>query len=106
MYDVTGAWIYFNFIFLFTETFSTKRDNGYIHEETRNFGNSMETFNYDCIGNETAINDCPKNNANCPSSSVFVGRTELTCKGKKQLFSRFELRKTKKGLLLHLIDMP
>lgn len=66
----------------------------------------MENFNYDCIGNETAIKDCPTNNAPCPTSNDFKGRTKLTCKGKKQLFSRFELRKTKKGLLLHVIDMP
>lgn len=90
---------------MFTESLSTKRDNRYIHEETRPFGTLVENFNYDCIGNETAIKDCPKNNALCPSFNDIKGRTELTCKG-KLLFSRFELRKTKKGLLLHLIDMP
>lgn len=46
----------------------------------------MENFNYDCIGNEALINDCPKNNNRCPAISEYVGRTELSCKGKNQLF--------------------
>lgn len=48
----------------------------------------MEDFNYDCIGNESVINDCAKNNDQCPSSNEFVGRTELTCKGKKHLYAQ------------------
>lgn len=101
-----GAYYFeFNFIFLFTETLSPKRDNGYIHE-TRKVDNLVEHFNYDCIGNESVIKDCPTNSDTCPSSNDFEGRTELTCKGKKQLFSHFELRKIKKGVLLYLTDMP
>lgn len=46
----------------------------------------MENFNYDCIGNEAVIKDCPKNYKSCPSYNDFVGRAELSCNGKNQLF--------------------
>lgn len=46
----------------------------------------MENKNYDCVGNEAVITDCRKNDVSCPSAGDFIGRAELSCKGKKQLF--------------------
>lgn len=65
----------------------------------------MENFNYDCIGNEAVINDCPKNSHRCPSINDFESRTELLCKGKTQLLSRFRLRNTNKSELFYFINI-
>lgn len=43
---------------------------------------SFSSINYECIGNETSIHDCPNYDKKCTSSTRFVPRTELNCKGK------------------------
>lgn len=78
--------LYLFHILVYCNLFPTNRDNGYIDKETRIFGNLMENFTYDCIGNEAIINDCPRNSIACPSFNGFVRRTELTCKSKTLIF--------------------
>lgn len=60
------------------------RDNNRISEETSKNENSFADENYECIGNETSIHDCSKNDKQCPSFREFFKRTELNCKGKGQ----------------------
>lgn len=63
------------------------RDNSRISEETSTNENSFADENYECIGNETSIHDCSKNDKPCPSFRDFFTRTELNCKGKGQRVS-------------------
>lgn len=63
------------------------RDNSRFSEETSKNENSFADENYECIGNETSILDCSKNDKPCPSFRDFFKRTELNCKGKGQRVS-------------------
>lgn len=77
------SWLFeFYIIFFFIEFFFINRDNGYIGEERGKFGNYIENFNYDCIGNEVVINDCLKNSYCCFLIIDFESRIEFFCKGK------------------------
>lgn len=60
------------------------RDNSRFSEETSTSENSFADKNYECIGNETSIHDCSKNDKQCSSFRGFFKRTELNCKGKGQ----------------------
>lgn len=60
------------------------RDNSRFSEESSKNENSFADENYECIGNETSILDCSKNDKQCPSFRDFFKRTELNCKGKGQ----------------------
>lgn len=60
------------------------RDSGIIDSTgSTNFG-SFSSKNYECVGNETSIHDCPNNENNCTtlSTAKFRPRTELRCKRK------------------------
>lgn len=43
---------------------------------------SFSSKNYECVGNETSIHDCPDNEKKCKSTTMFLPRTELRCKRK------------------------
>lgn len=60
------------------------RDKSRFSEETTKNENSFADENYECIGNETSILDCLKNDKQCPSFREFFKRTELDCKGRGQ----------------------
>lgn len=60
------------------------RDNSRLSAQLSTSENSFADENYECIGNETSILDCSKNDKQCPSVRVFFKRTELNCKGKGQ----------------------
>lgn len=47
----------------------------------------MENFNYDCIGNEAVLNDCPKNNKRCPSSTNLLTGRSLLVKVRRNYFN-------------------
>lgn len=57
------------------------RDNGNIYS-TGTTSSSFSSKNYECVGNETSIHDCPNNEKKCTSSTRFLLRTELSCKSK------------------------
>lgn len=61
------------------------RDNSRFSAETSQNENSFADENYECIGNETSILDCSKNDKQCPSFYIdFFKRTSLNCKGNGQ----------------------
>lgn len=60
------------------------RDNSRFSAEISTNENSFADENYECIGNESSILDCSKNDKQCTSFRDFFERTELNCKGKGQ----------------------
>lgn len=60
------------------------RDSGNIYSYGSTSYGSFSTKNYECVGNETSIHDCPNNENNCTtiSTAKFRPRTELRCKRK------------------------
>lgn len=60
------------------------RDNSRFSAEASTNKNSFADENYECIGNETSILDCSKNDKQCPSFREFFDKTEVNCKGKGQ----------------------
>lgn len=60
------------------------RDNSRFSAQASTNENSFADENYECIGNETSILDCSKNDEKCPPLREFFERTELNCKGKGQ----------------------
>lgn len=60
------------------------RDNSHFSAEISTSENSFADENYECIGNETSILDCSKNDKQCPSFRDFFKKIELDCKGKGQ----------------------
>lgn len=60
------------------------RDNSHFSADTSTSKNSFADENYECIGNETSILDCSKNDKQCPVFRDFLKKTELDCKGKGQ----------------------
>uniref|UniRef100_A0A8W8NUY8 protein-tyrosine-phosphatase n=1 Tax=Magallana gigas TaxID=29159 RepID=A0A8W8NUY8_MAGGI len=56
-------------------------DNGNIDRIGSAFFGSFSSKNYECVGNETSIYDCPNNEKQCTApSATFRPRTELRCK--------------------------
>lgn len=59
------------------------RDSGNIGSSGSLSYGSFSSKNYECVGNETSIYDCPDNEKKCtPPSATFRPRTELRCKRK------------------------
>lgn len=58
------------------------RDGGNIDSSGSTSYGSFSIKNYECIGNEASIDDCPNNEKNCISTTKFLPRTELRCKRK------------------------
>ncbi|XP_052696249.1 uncharacterized protein LOC128174859 [Crassostrea angulata] len=54
-------------------------DNGVIGW-TGTTSSSFSSRNYECVGNETSIHDCPNNDKKCTSDTQFLPRTTLSCK--------------------------
>lgn len=63
---------------------SVYRDNGDRFSSERRGVNSIINHNFDCVGNEAAINDCQTNDDRCNSLRDFADATQLRCKGKNQ----------------------
>lgn len=61
--------------------FLAYRDNAKI-ESSGTPSSSFSSKNYECVGNETSIHDCPDNDKKCTSLSRFLPRTDLRCKRK------------------------
>lgn len=72
------------FVFVDWNTFSIYRDNAYINFLNGNYGLLLEDHNFDCVGNEAVIQDCPKNNEPCPAVQKFIDITKLRCKSMKK----------------------
>lgn len=60
------------------------RDNSRFSAQASKNEKSFADENYECIGNETSILDCSKNDEKCSSFNEFFKKTELNCKGKGQ----------------------
>lgn len=60
------------------------RDSGHIDSTGSTSYGSFSSKNYECVGNETSIHDCPNNDKQCSTTSIakFRQRTELRCKRK------------------------
>lgn len=58
------------------------RDSGNIDSSGSTSYGSFSTKNYECVGNEASIDDCPDNGKKCISTTKFLPRTELRCKRK------------------------
>lgn len=60
------------------------RDNGRISFASSTAEEFFVNYNYDCVGNEAIIRECPYNYKSCPSSptSGRSKRTDLNCTGK------------------------
>lgn len=62
------------------------RDNGNIDSSGSTSFGKFSSKNYECVGNETSIHDCPNNEKKCTPVSTttakFLPRTELRCKRK------------------------
>lgn len=59
------------------------RDNGNIDSIGSTSFGSFSSKNYECVGNETSIYDCPNNEKQCTApSAIFRPWTELRCKRK------------------------
>lgn len=59
------------------------RDSGNIGSSGSTSYGSFSSKNYECVGNETSIHDCPNNEKQCSTSKAkFRQRTELRCKRK------------------------
>uniref|UniRef100_A0A8W8P4D4 SRCR domain-containing protein n=1 Tax=Magallana gigas TaxID=29159 RepID=A0A8W8P4D4_MAGGI len=55
-------------------------DSGNIGSRGATSFGSFSSKNYECVGNETSIHDCPDNEKKCTSTTMFLPRTELRCK--------------------------
>lgn len=58
------------------------RDSGNVDSSGSTSSGSFSSKNYECVGNETSIHDCPDNGKKCISTTKFFPRTELRCKRK------------------------
>lgn len=60
------------------------RDSGNIDSSGSISFGSFSSKNYECVGNETSIHDCPYNEKQCTtlSTAKFRPKTELRCKRK------------------------
>lgn len=63
------------------------RDNGRISFASSTAKEFFENYNYDCVGNEAILRECPYNYKSCPSSPTIgrSRRTNLNCTGKNNL---------------------
>lgn len=57
-------------------------DNAHIQSSNTKYGGSIETRKFDCVGNESAINDCPETEKVCLDFWGNYRRTEITCESK------------------------
>lgn len=72
---------HFVIVFVYLIMLIAYRDNGNIGS-TGTPSYSFSSKNYECVGDETSIHDCPNNEKKCTSSTKFLPRTELSCKSK------------------------
>lgn len=72
-------------MFVYLITLTDYRDNAKI-ESSYTTISSFSSTNYECVGNETSIHDCPNNDKNCTFFRMFFPTTELRCKRKTYLF--------------------
>lgn len=57
-------------------------DNAHIQSSNTKYGDSIENRKFNCVGNESAINDCPETEKVCPGFRDNFKRTEITCESK------------------------
>lgn len=57
-------------------------DNAHIQSSNTKYGDSIENRKFNCVGNESAINDCPETEKECPGFRDNFKRTEITCESK------------------------
>lgn len=62
--------------------FDRFRDNGRIQSSNTKFGGTIQHQNFNCVGNESVINDCPKNEQVCQAFMDTFHKTELSCESK------------------------
>lgn len=68
-------------------------DNGRFQSSNTRFGGSFVNQKFNCVGNESVINDCPKNEQVCQASMQTFHRTQLSCESKMYFSKTFLINK-------------